>query len=387
LSGVIVRRICIGFTNIIGYGTSLRDGFREIGEDARCYIFGNDNYNRGEPDHDILIDMYNILYCSIQPKVKFRFLKIPFIVLSEAIILLFYFLAPFRFDVFVFLSESKHQRLVLWWIKHFIGRKIFFVFFGSDIRPAKLDGALLNLLPPNEIQGFMQKQKRLVDSVEKYCDYIISHPPISMFQTRPFFQYIKIGVPTPTQSAAREYRNDTDVTRILHAPTSKGAKGSPEIRRLIEKMINNGHKILYLELYGLPHADVIREMLLADIVIDQLYTDIPVSGTTLDGCACGVPVIGGTYYDFGEYNLIPGVDYPDCILCHPNNLMYELDRMITERNINMAVGLRALEFVSTKWNNAAIAYKYIQILSCRAKQDWIYVPSENTQIYGCGVKK
>lgn len=377
------KRIFIGFNNIIGYGTNLRDGLREISEEAYFYSFTEDKYQRGEPDSDVMADLIRICNSAISPRVVCKIFKAPFIILSEICTLIFYLLLPLRFDVFVFLSELKYQKFVLWWIKRF-DKRIFFVFFGSDIRPANTDGALLEQFSKDDIQVIIKKQKKLIDVVECYCDYIISHPPISSFQTRPFFQYVKIGIPTPKKHIP--FRESTGVTRIVHAPTTRGAKGSFEIRMMIEKLIENGNKILYLELYGLPHEKVIAEISMANVVIDQLYTDIPSSGLSIDGSMCGVPVISGTYYNFLEYDLHPGIDYPDCVLCNPHNFTYELDKLISGYNITKDIGVRAHRFVTDMWNPAVVASKYIAILNGRANSDWIYTPSLNTQEYGFGIK-
>jgi hypothetical protein len=379
----MARKIFIGFKNIIGYGTSLRDGFREIGEEAYFYSFEEDKYQRGEPDSDIISDVIRLCKSAIYPPIGFKILKIPFIVLSEVCIFIFYLLLPLRFNVFVFLSEYKYQKFILWWIKQF-NKKIFFVFFGSEIRPANIDGVIDGNFSKEDISNIIIKQKTLVNIVECYSDYIISHPPISLFQTRPFFQYMKIGVPTPKRHCT--IKSHGNVTRIVHAPTSRKSKGSFEIQNVVETMIENGYKIIYVELYGLPHTRVIDEILKSDIVIDQLYSDIPSSGTSIDGCSCGVPVISGTYYDFSEYNLYPGVDYPECVLCNPDNVMYELDRMIADYNITRDIGKKAHHFVVDSWNPSAVASKYVDILDGRANTDWIYIPSLNKQAYGYGFK-
>lgn len=387
----MARRIFIGFKNIIGYGSSLRDGFREIGEDAYFYLMYRDKYNRGNTDRDVFLDLFRIISPSQDVTIRdgfFNYLVSRFLItVSICFLFLFVVSMPFRFNTFIFISSEWWHKYMYWWLKRF-NTKVIVIFFGSEIRPAGVDGVWLSSgYDDKEIINIMKKQKKIVDFVELYADYIISHPPISKYQTRPFYQYIKVGIPVSIENVGiKTTRNLDGVIKIVHSPTVPKAKGTLEIRNIIGKLILNGHKILYIEICNSAHKNVISEMSEADIIIDQMYSDIPTSGTTIDGAVNGVPVVIGSYYNFYDYGVDGGVDYPPCVICNPYNIQHEVERLISDYNYRKSIGKGAFDFIHSNWKASDVARNYISIIDGFADHSWIYIPSNNTQQYGCGIK-
>lgn len=387
----VTRKIFIGFKNIIGYGSLLRDGFRDIGEDASFYLMYRDKYNRGTTDRDVFLDLFRMISPSQGINIRdgiCNYLVSRFLI-AVSLFSLFLFIVsmPFRFNTFIFISSEWWHKYMYWWLKRF-DTKVIVVFFGSEVRPANRDGVWLNCgYSDKEITDIMKKQKKLVEFVELYADYIISHPPISTYQTRPFYQYIKVGIPVDIHNYISKNPQKSDgVIKVVHSPTVPKAKGTSEIRNTIEKLILNGNKILYIEICNSTHDNVIQEMANADIIIDQTYSDIPTSGTTIDGAVNGVPVVSGSYYNFYEYDLASGVDYPPCVICNPYNIQYEVERIISDFNYRRKLRDAAFDFVYNRWKPCDIAKNYISIIGGVADQSWIYIPSSNAQYYGCGIK-
>jgi hypothetical protein len=325
----------------------------------------------------------------MKPMVGWVYLKAPFFIMSRISLLLFYLTLPFRFDTFIFISTTKWQWFLLRWIRLF-KRETMIIFFGSDIRPVNEDGVLNRLfIGQSDVDRKTRQQKKTVEMVEFYCDYIVSHPPISRFQRRPFYQYMKLGVPVKYKKYCQPgiTQMDGDVLKIVHAPTDKHAKGTYDIRESIKTLISRGHKIFYLEMYGRTYDEVMGEILTADIVIDQLYTDIPSSGTSVDAAILGKPAISGTYYDFNDIDLIDGVDYPPCVLCHPYNFTMELEKLIGNEQRRATIGELAGDYIFKKWECQLVARRIMAIFNKRAHNDWIYIPDDETPRYGCGVKR
>lgn len=386
----VARKIFIGFKNIIGYGSSLRDGFRDIGEDAFFYLMYKDKYDRGTTDRDGFLDIFRTISPSQEITLKdgiCNWLVSLFLnMVAVCSLFLFILLMPFRFNTFIFISAEWWHKYMYWWLKRF-DTKVIVIFFGSEVRPAIIDGVWLNSgYSDKEITDIMKKQKKLVDVVELYADCIISHPPISKYQTRPFYQYMKVGIPTPINKTGMKIPQKCDgVIKVVHSPTVPKAKGTSEIRKTIEKLISNGHKILYIEICNSAHNNVIREMVDADIIIDQMYSDIPTSGTTIDGAVNGVPVVSGSYYNFNEYDMVSGVDYPSCVICNPYNIQCEIEHLISDFEYRRKIGDDAFDFVYSRWKPRDIAENYISIIEGVADNSWIYIPSSNNQHYGCGI--
>jgi hypothetical protein len=297
------------------------------------------------------------------------------------------------------LSRFPYYKFVLKWISKF-NSKIVVVFFGSDVRSAHFDGALIGLCDGNkdEINRLAQEQIQFVTTVEKYATRIVSHPPISMFQKRRFAQYLKIGIPMYYDYTKKLVHKPHDaITTVLHAPSDSSSKGTHEIRETIKRLISSGHKILYKEIKSVSNDEIMREISNSDIVIDQLYSDIPISRIALESILCGVPVLVGSYHDFTKYNLFSGVDYPEVYMCKPHNLENVLESVIENRDGRIKKSIRARDFVIKNWNPTSIAKKYQGLLlggckksmvdSLHESNDWFYLPEENKEpLYGYGIK-
>ena len=86
--------------------------------------------------------------------------------------------------------------------------------------------------------------------------------------------------------------------RVLHVPSSAAAKGSVEIRRTISDLVAGGVPIEFVELSNASNEEVLAALKGADLVVDQLYSDIVMPSLAKEAAVLGVPVIVAGY--FGE---------------------------------------------------------------------------------------
>ena len=73
--------------------------------------------------------------------------------------------------------------------------------------------------------------------------------------------------------------------------TSIKIKGTEEIRQCIETIKDKGYKINYREISGVLPSDVIAAISGADLIIDQLYSDIHAATFATESIKLGKPVL------------------------------------------------------------------------------------------------
>jgi glycosyltransferase involved in cell wall biosynthesis len=83
------------------------------------------------------------------------------------------------------------------------------------------------------------------------------------------------GIWLPNPIDTREYEfvepnSQPHKLRILHAPSSRGAKGTEFVIKAIDKLKKNGYDIEFVLLENVPHEEVLKQIQSSDIIVDQL---------------------------------------------------------------------------------------------------------------------
>jgi glycosyltransferase involved in cell wall biosynthesis len=119
---------------------------------------------------------------------------------------------------------------------------------------------------------------------ERYADLVFSQPNQASLALRP---YEHLFVPIDL----RRYRARIPgraIPVVLHAPSRRGVKGSPEIIAAVQRLARRGVRFEFRTIEHAPHDRLRRELEDADVVIDQVH--LPLYGrlgveAMASGCA------------------------------------------------------------------------------------------------------
>jgi len=275
-----------------------------------------------------------------------------------------FLLSLIRFDVFIFIGRSSFFKLFDLPILKFAGKKICFIFLGSDLRPIILNGRYFQdgaKLKPLDVVKLTRRQIFEVSWIEKWSDIIIAHPPTAHFLRKPFLPYLYIGYPTYIPSV-RSQLNINKCPRILHLPSSPETKGTKEIRAAIEKLKKEGMKFDYIELSGVPQSRVIEELNLCDFVIDQVYSDTPMAAFASEAAAFGKPAVVGGYVELKDLG-VPQTMIPPSIYVKPEEIYDGIKSAICNTQMRETIGHAAKSFTLAYWNASATAKRLEQVIN------------------------
>ena len=385
-------RVFIGLTDVASYFAGLKTGFNEIGVDSVFVNFRNYNGLRqaqnNEPNWLLRLTRQIVLSQSEQAPKNRILLGQRYLI--RFILRLFVFIwAIFACDVFIFASRISFWGLYDLPLLKFLGKRIFFVFTGSDSRPPYLNGALVAKQSSASIQDCIKltrHMKREIQWVEKYADACINHPPSAHFHEKPFVNYALIGhsVFGVSQSVAQKAEK-SDTVRIVHAPTRPEQKGTPQIRAAIEALREKGHKIEFIELINRPNSDVLLELSKSDFAIDELYSDISLAVFGTEAAYFAKPALVGGYAQKELQSISSLNGLPVDLYVRPEKLQETIEKLILDQAYRDACGIKAREFVATQWTPKDVATRFLQIIQDDFPADWLINPQRIEYLHGWGL--
>jgi hypothetical protein len=249
--------------------------------------------------------------------------------------------------------------------------------------PTMGEGSRLSIA---ECADLSARKKKRVRYIERYADTVISHPLYSHFLERPYVRALAIGVPllkVPDDIAPRSSRKA--MIRILHSPSHPAAKGTTRVREAIRALNDDGLAIDYVEISGQPNAVVLKELLRADIVVDQLFSDTPMAGFATEAASVGRPIVVGSC-DWDEIRrAIPETEAGPVFACDAEGVEEAVRTLVTDAELRRELGKRARAFVVRRSDATAVARRFLQVIVGDVPADWICRPSECRHLCGAGM--
>jgi glycosyltransferase involved in cell wall biosynthesis len=387
-------RVFIGLTEIAGYYSNLKNGFDQLG--IKCeHINLNSNPFKYAKNQSKLSKFFDYLRDNKEAyakeygitrnfanKIKFRFWRNIFD-LSKNLLFLY---ALISYDVFIFgfrtsFFEDKKDLGIL----KFFGKKIIYVFNGSDSRPPYLNGAYFDF-PDEKIADMVKIWKDDISIINKYADFIVDHPPTSHFHQKPVIQFLKIGIPFYLPDYKEEIPDQESGTiKIVHAPSRPKEKGTETIRKVLQELREDGYNIELIELINKPNSEVIRALKQCDFVIDELYSDTAMAGLATEAAWFGKPSITRGYEINKAVSLIKEEEIPPALFGSPDTLKEDVLKLIEDENFRINLGQKAKEFVRSQWSSVQVAQKYIKIINNDVPEDWYFNPNQIDFVHGWGL--
>ena len=295
-----------------------------------------------------------------------------------------------RHDVFVFGFGTSFYDLRELWILRALGKKLIFVFNGSDTRPAYLSGLFISdpVVPLADLATATTESKRRVMCIERYADFCIAHPLSGHFHEKPFVNYLKLGSPSFTGAPTRVRNQDAiGPVRILHAPSRPELKGSVLFSQMIERLRARGLAIDYNELRGVPHEEVLAALADCDFVLDELYSDVSLAGLGTEAASFRKPALVGGYGQSALRQACHGVPLPMDTYCRPDEVEAMLERLVSDAGWRRACGEKVGEFVAKHWEARRLAERFLVLISGSVPADWFFDPQDITYFHGWGVSE
>lgn len=300
-----------------------------------------------------------------------------------------------RFDAFIFIygQTITNSAFELWLLRR-LGRKIVFVYAGSDSRPPYMDGACFpglvtdELPSPATLLGTVRRCKRKLRLHERYADYLVNSPTTAHFHERPYINWFALGIPKdlpvclqiPSQQTCR-----SGPVRVLHGPSNPLAKGTTEILEALERLRRKGHSIELVKIQGMPNEVVLQELARCDFIVDQLYADTPLAAFATEAALFGKPaVVGGYFADSIEQYLEPD-DIPPSLFVAPDDLEMAIERLVVDSTFRLQLGEQARQFVLSRWSLEGVAGRYLQLLNDEIPSQWWCDPAAVRYLNGSGL--
>src|SRR3972149_10371846 len=318
-------KIYIGNGEIAGYFISLKRGFDKLGVKTGFWPFYGNRFKYKEPKNRIISLFRKFHTKSINLNKAYLPLIVLFTLLSLAIRLFILIYALFKYQTFILSAAHPMFKFIELPVLKFFKKKVIVVFLGSDSRPPYLAGSIIFLNENNYDKGIskcyreVKKRIRRISIIEKYADYIINHPPTSHFHNRMFISWLHIGFPFDACSLPKDrLNNNSGITKILHAPTYSSGKGSAILINTIEKLSDLGLPVELVKLENVPNNKVIEEISRCDLIVDELFSDIPLGGLGTEAAFLKKAVINSGYYSDYIYEDYPIGVIPPAIFCLPD---------------------------------------------------------------------
>ena len=266
-----------------------------------------------------------------------------------------------------------------------LGKRVIYIFNGSDSRPPYLNGSLRGSAPWREPDWFIRstrQTKRRVATIDRSADVVVDNPLSAHLHERPVVSFTAIGVPRrplpETRRAARE------PVRVLHSPSNPVAKGSEAIRAAVDRLRARGLPIELVELSGVSHDRVLEELREVDLVVDQLYSDVALAGFAAEAAAAGVPVVVCGYGREAIEEALCGRPLPPVVFCRPDELEPSLERLATDAELRRDLGRSGRSFVKRELSPRDVAQRLLDAVDGR-RPEWMFDPHRISYVHGAGL--
>jgi hypothetical protein len=382
-------RVFVGPVEIAGYYSGLAGALRDLGLDALSFDLSRHRYRYGD-DPEAPLPVRAAFACRDRverraPRSAGRRFWRGLETLAHVWLVAW---SVRRFDVFIFGYGSSVLGLRELPLLKRLGKRLIFVFNGSDARPSYVDGADMAESLGRDIDDAVRlarEKKAKITRIERYADVIVSQPAFSHFFERPIVDFFRIGHPVRPWGGPGEERAASDTIRILHSPSSPEVKGSVRIRDTVDALKAAGHRLELVELRGVPNDQVRAEIERSDFVIDQIYSDAPMVGFATEAAVAGRPAIVGGYAWPHLREIYPDGSMPPVEMCEPESLGDAILRLSTDAAHRRDLGEQANAFVTTTWAPSVIAERYVSLMRGEIREEWLFDPRRLRYVRGVGL--
>jgi glycosyltransferase involved in cell wall biosynthesis len=398
-----MKRILIGPAEVAGFYSALASGFASIGQacDLVTFSYHRFDYQAGSSSRR---DTRLVLLIKSVSRLRARtentfFAKVALAVLGETLQFLWGLWAIFHYQGFIFgFGRSLWPGNLDLWVLRKLGKPVLVnVGHGSDARPPYADGAYQSVNGSQQPSAnFLSKRtalhSRRLEFFFRQAAYVIGSP----YSTSPlakdrFINFFELGFPV---TSARIKGIETEPTgtqpapetaplvKVLHAPSHPAAKGTKVIAAAIENLKRKGLNLEFVLLEGVPNEKVLDEIQGCDFVVDQIYSDIPMSAFATEAAMLGKPSVVCGYDLKGLRRHISETMWPPALTSVPEDIEGAIETLAKDEHLRRMLGREAQRFVLESWKAENVAARYSKLLHRQPEELWWLDPLSVTYIYG-----
>ena len=188
--------------------------------------------------------------------------------------------AVVRHDAFVFGSRTSFLQLQDLRLLRWLGKRVVFVFTGSDARPPYIDGADMD--QPGSHRRRMHRACACEEAADRnHRTLVHGHRqppavPTSSNDRRPdsrFWAGAAAARRVPSRCPRATGATDPDPSFTIES----SRRGSELVRATVDRLVAEGLQLELVEIRNVPNWQVHEELQACHFVIDQLYSDVPMS--------------------------------------------------------------------------------------------------------------
>lgn len=250
------------------------------------------------------------------------------------------------------------------------GKKLISCFVGSDVRDIKAykqwycDGRkYLEKLPFPEDP--LVNPLFSLRMAELHSDLILSQPNQSVLGVRP---YMHLFLPMEL-SLYRQNIPAREIPVVVHAPSKSWLKGTDVILAALETLRQQGVAFELRFLEGLSNDVVVKELIDADVLIDELY--FPLHGKlSLEGLGCGCAVVNGDREDYEPFPAERPFWY-----VNPDNIVERLRLLLTDRDQRIKLALEGMPYLKRHHDHVRVMQRVMDALEEGESRRYDHYPS------------
>jgi glycosyltransferase involved in cell wall biosynthesis len=200
---------------------------------------------------------------------------------------------------------------------------------------------------------------------ERYADAVFFQPSYGELAVRPYMHlYLAMDL-----KAYGNHVSGRDVPVVVHAPSKREIKGTAEILSTLDRLRGEGVQFTLKLLEGLPNEEVIRQLVDADVVVDEL-NEAHYGMLGLEAMATGCALAGGNHHE-----LVPLPPDPPMLHLSPENLYAQLRRLLTDKGLRMQLAAAGRPFVEKYHGRERVAEHMLNCLDADNQKRADYYPS------------
>ena len=164
------------------------------------------------------------------------------------------------------------------------------------------------------------------------------------------------------------------------------SKGSYEIENIINKLKSNFDIELNI-IKNLSNHQVKQKIKESDLVIDQIYSDVPLAGLASEAVSLNKPVIVCGYYsDFLKKDLKTDIIEKELYI-NPMKLQEKLIDFIINRKNFYDHYKKIYKKIRKKNNSLTVSRKYIDLINSSLEKQYFFDPNRISYYYGYGLSE
>src|SRR5690606_24983775 len=157
---------------------------------------------------------------------------------------------------------------------------------------------------------------------------------------------------------------------------------------MIRNLLDSGYQIDFVEITGITSDTVIQALRQCDLVLDQVYADLPMSGLAAEAACFGKPTLIAGYELLKLKSMTPSECFPPSLICSPDEMTDTLKFFLDNTEHLASAGKAAQRSVKEEWGEEKVALRYLNLLTKKEiPEAWWHDPKSAIFLHGYGLSE